>query len=287
MTITKTKDFAKIFAIISGFFFLICGALKTVYAAAPLFIYMFECLINNSNIYFSIDFDQVMMLEIVALFTLSALCYSCKRSNALIIPVVSLAFVNLYSLVISAGYDVYVVFNLLMGRNMSDATYYSNNLFYVLFSIISLIALFFLFLLISVNVSMKKGIVLQIVFAILAVVTSIIAYVSLCVGDVIQIISGLLFEGGYGFLHFIGWSLLMPAVNNLVQLGFVVGVLLMAIWLVFRPKTVEVQVKEKKSKKKNAEEVTEDGFIETTADDNAEAAPTEGEAFTEKAFAET
>ena len=247
---TKTRDLAKIFAIFAGFFFLVGGLLKTVYAASPLFIYMFDRLFNGSNIYFSIELSQITMLEIIALFTLSGLCYSCKRSSALIIPVVSFAFINLYSLVVSFCYDVYATLQLLMGYSMSSALDYSTNIFYVGFALISLFAIAFLILLISVNVSLKKGFVLPLIFAFLTIVTSVLAYLSLCAGDVVQLILNCFdyfaYSGGISFTYIFSWFLFMPFLNNLIQFVFVCGIFFMAVWLIFRPKTIEIKSKKEK-----------------------------------------
>lgn len=278
MTITKTKDFAKIFAIIAGLLFLVCTALRVLALSFDRMIIMYS---GNIYAYISVDYYVNGMAMLLMLAGLTALCFTCKRSAALALPIAGIAVINVYLLISNV---LNFVIEYLNGYAMDFVPFMMEHNFNV-FYLLSTVALIFLSIQVAISVSSKKGTVGLILFAALTVLFSVLAYGAFFLGDIFEFI----YDIGYGLASNILQHLLVSA--SVFIYGF--GILFLSLWLIFRPKTVEVQVKEKKSKGNNTEEVTEDGFIETQADETVESAPTEvgaapesGEAFTEKAFAE-
>lgn len=248
MTRTKIKDIGRAFAILAGLLFLACTAIKLTATALPALAYLHDRWIFDGEVnYMQVD-ELCSIIEILALAGFTAICFSMQRTKALMFPILAVGFVNLKLIIDTVWYEAAD----LIGGKAIDIFSLLSSVFVVIAAIATLLALLFFIVQTAINTSFEKGVVSQVFLALMAFVAvalSSLAYLLQLSGDVLGFFS-------YGRLEMIGnglggfsESLLVPVLLNLLKLCFAAASLFFALWLVFRPKKIDVLIETKEEKK--------------------------------------
>lgn len=275
MTKTKTRDIGIAFAIIAGIIFLFCTVIKFIATFMPELAYMYDNWFFNSGDNHLMNMNELCgVIETFALATISAICFSLRRSNILICAYLAIGLVNIQNSVSNVcGTVVDIV----------DGNFDVFGLLVTVFTVLStafiLPALFFFIIQICTNTRYEKGIVSQVflvIFALFAVIFSVLAYFPALAADVLGFfVEGkldMITKGVGGFTE----ALLVPLINNVVKLAFAAGAFFLTMWLVFRPKTIEIVI-ETKEEKKARKEAEKKAKAEAKADKTAAKAEAKAE----------
>ena len=247
MTKTKTRDIGIAFAILAGILFLFCTVTKLIATFTPELAYLHDRWIYDGQVNF-IQVDELCcIIEVLALAGLSAICFSRKRTNALIFAYLAIGFVNIKMSIDSVWYTAA---DLVKGN--FDIFAILVTVFMLISVSFNLLALLFFTIQTATNTRFEKGIVSQVFLGVLAfgaAVSSSFVYLPHLTADVL----GLFVSGKLGVitngLGGVTEVVLVPLMNNIVALMFSGGAFFLALWLAFRPKTYEVLIETKEEKK--------------------------------------